>query len=84
MGNYKLHGDYGVGFKKWKAASGNDCFVFYPVNKNERQEPVVPYNNIDKVIEGNKIIGMAPGQAGVIRRRRILQLSPDAPLALPF
>ena len=50
MGNFKLHGKYGVGFKKWKAAAGNDCLIFYPVDKNRKQEPISPYNNIDKVI----------------------------------
>jgi len=30
------------------------------------------------------MIGMVPGQAGSIRRRVILQLSPEAPLAQEF
>ena len=34
MGNFKLWGKYGVGFKKWKATNGNDCLIFYPTNKN--------------------------------------------------
>jgi hypothetical protein len=80
MGNFKLHGKYGVGFKRWKATNGNDCLVFYPVDKGTSTTPVVPYNNIDKIIEGNKLIGMSPGQAGVIRRRNIMHLCPEAPL----
>ena len=34
--NYKLHGNYQVGFKRFKAEKGNDCLVFYPVDMGVR------------------------------------------------
>ena len=34
--NYVLHGNYQVGFKRFKAEEGNDCLVFYPVDKGTK------------------------------------------------
>jgi len=82
--NYKLHGDYQVGFKRFKAEEGNDCLVFYPVNKGTRQVPCTPFKNVEKYIKGNKLIGLAPGQQGSIIHRTISKLSPNAPLANDF
>jgi len=57
----KLHGNYQVGFKRFKSRGGNDCLLFYPVDVGTKQVPVTPYKDIEKVIKGSKLIGMAPG-----------------------
>jgi hypothetical protein len=34
MANMKLHGNYAVGFKRFKSSDkGTDCLVFYPADK---------------------------------------------------
>lgn len=69
--NYKLHGNYQVGFKRFKAEKGNDCLVFYPVDMGVRQVPCTPFINPAKYIKGCKLIGMAPGQHSSITHRVI-------------
>jgi hypothetical protein len=82
--NYKLWGDFGVGFKKYETKQGNDCLIFYPCSKSEKCVPVSPYKNVEKYIQGNNLIGMVPGQKGAIIHRVITQLSPNAPLDSVF
>ena len=36
LSNFKLWGNFGVGFKRYKFKYGNDCLVFYPCNKSEK------------------------------------------------
>ena len=38
MSNMKTHGRYNVGFQRMKADHGNDCLVFYPVNKTNQPD----------------------------------------------
>jgi len=81
MGNYKLHGNYGVGFKRYKSGDGNDCLVFYPCPKDRRTVPVTPYSDATKYMQGLKMIkhSVAP-----IVHRVVSQLSPHAPLEEAF
>ena len=62
MSNFKLHGNYQVGFKRWVASEGNQCLIFYPAEVGAKIVPVTPYKDVAKYIKGCKIIGMAPGQ----------------------
>ena len=49
MNNMKLHGNFGVGFKRWKSTEkGTDCLIFYPCDKTIKTKPVTPYNNVYK------------------------------------
>jgi len=81
MGNYKLHGNYGVGFKRYKSEDGNDCLVFYPCQKDHKTVPVTPYRDATKYMQGLRQmkLGGTP-----IAHRVISQLSPNAPLQETF
>ena len=49
MANMKVHGNFGVGFKRWKSSDkGTDCLVFYPTEKKSITKPVTPYINVHK------------------------------------
>ena len=78
MANMKLHGNFGVGFKRWKSTDkGTDCLIFYPVDmKTTTSKPVTPYNNVEKVRKGYK---MEMG-GSMITHRHVRGLRPNAPL----
>lgn len=61
MANMKLHGNFGVGFKRWKSGDkGTDCLIFYPCDKSYKVKLVTPYNNVEKTRKGYNLEGM-PG-----------------------
>jgi len=77
MANMKLHGNFGVGFRRWKSTEkGTDCLVFYPCDKNIRGKPVTPYNNVYKTRQGYT---MEFGGSMIIHRH-VRGLRPNAPL----
>ena len=45
---FQTLGKYNVGMKFMKADHGNDCTVFYPVDKTIKPELVTPYINMAK------------------------------------
>ena len=57
MSNMKTHGRYNVGFKRVKSEHGNDCLVFYPVNKSNEPVSVNAYGNAEKTVKGKAMQG---------------------------
>lgn len=50
MNNYTLHGNYGVGFRRWKSSDkGTDCLIFYPIDKKTKITAVTPYKDVRKI-----------------------------------
>ena len=54
MKDFKLHGDFNVGFKRVDANMGNRVLVFYPVNKKVNPTEIPAYENPEKALEGVK------------------------------
>ena len=53
MANMKIHGKFGVGFKRWKSTDkGTDCLIFYPCDSSYKIRPVTPYNDVVKTRKG--------------------------------
>lgn len=48
MASFKVHGPFRPGFKRFTAEEfGNDCMLFYPVNKSVNPTPFCPYRDIE-------------------------------------
>jgi len=66
MTNLNTFGTYKIGFKRVKAACGNSCLVFYPVDQSNVNQLVPAHGNVPKVREGyikagGLFEGMMPG-----------------------
>lgn len=58
MKSFVLHGPFNPGFKRFKSEEfGNDCLVFYPVNKSVQTKPVACYRDLKVYMEGTKATG---------------------------
>ena len=78
MANMKIHGKFGVGFKRWKSAEkGTDCLIFYPCDARHKIKSVTPYNDVAKTRKGYSQEGFSGNH---ILHRTISGLRPNIPL----
>lgn len=53
MESYRCHGQYKVGFKRFKSEKGNDCIVLYPVDSYSAiPREISPYINVERKVKG--------------------------------
>ena len=63
MSSFKLHGPFRPGVKRFNADEfGNDCMLFYPVNKSVNPIPFNPYRDLKTYVASIGISGQ--GAAG--------------------
>ena len=81
MSSFKLVGAWRPGFKRFRSEEfGNDCMMFYPVNKEEVPQKVMPYRDVQAYIEGTKLSGQSVAGKGTFANRLVSHLVPDGPL----
>jgi hypothetical protein len=85
MESFKLQGPFRPGMKRFKSEEyGNDCILFYPVNKSNEPTKVPAYQYLDEYLKGANETGSTAFGVGDIKFRLVSHLCPGAPLDPTF
>jgi len=71
MSDFKLHGDFNVGFKRIDASMGNRVMVFYPVNKSVNPTEMHAYEKPEDYAIGLKGNPKLMMHSGICKARTI-------------
>jgi len=79
MSSMQLHGDFGVGFKRFKSQEyGNDCMMFYPCSKTLPTTKIAAYDDLKSYVAGSKLTGQGAAGVGSFVHRLVSGMVPDA------
>ena len=81
MKSFQTHGPFRPGFKRFVSAEfGNDCMLFYPVNRSIDPVAFSPYRDINETLRRMGPAGQGASGKSALKYRLIQNCAPEGPL----